>query len=68
MSIEEWLAVNAERAGRALANPAVRDELHRLMSDDGEEARQRRRRAELEHELSVMEWRWRYSGSEAADN
>lgn len=67
VSPEEWLAVNAARARRALANPAVRAEVLGLMSGDDQEARQRRRREELEYELSAMEWRWRYSDSEAAD-
>jgi hypothetical protein len=65
VSVEEWLAVNAARAGRALANPAVRSEVLALMSGDDPEARQRRRREELERELSAMEWRWRYSDSES---
>jgi len=61
------LEVNAARASRALANPAVRAEVLGLMSDDDQEARQKRRREELERELSMMEWRFRYSDSEAAD-
>ncbi len=69
MSLEEWLAVNAARAGRALANPAIRAEVLGLISGNDPEARQRRRREELEHELAGIEWewRWRYRVSEASD-
>ena len=67
VSPEEWLKVNSARARRALANPAVRAEVLGLMSDNGQEAKERRRREELERELSTMEWRWRYSDSEAAE-
>lgn len=64
---EQWLAVNAARAGRALANPEVRAALLGLITANDPEARQRRQRQRLAGELATMEWRWRYIDPEPGD-